>query len=95
MVRLVRVRRLGEKVWSPATCVDFAGPRSFLVKTGDVVYRRRRNRRDLLSTGKTPVTDQSDLPVTAQSSRSNAELPGAHFPAPDTPKSSACESDTR
>lgn len=55
---------------------------------------RRRNRRDLLSTGKTPVTDQSDLPVTAQSSRSNAELPGAHFPAPDTPKSSACESDT-
>lgn len=65
LVRLVRVRRLGEKVWSLATCVDFAGPRSFLAKTGDVVYRRRRNRRDLLSTGETTVTDQSDLPVTA------------------------------
>lgn len=93
----MRVRRLDEKVWSPATCVDFAGPHSFLAKTGDVVYRRRRNRRDLLSTGKTPVIDQSDLPVTTQSSRSNAELSGAHFPAPDTPKSSACESvpDTR
>ena len=64
-MRLVRVRRLGEKVWSPATCVDFADPRSFLAKTGDVVYRRRLNRRDLLSTGKTTVTDQSDLPVTA------------------------------
>ena len=41
---------------SPATCVGFAGPRSFLVKTDDVVCRR--NRRDLLSSGETPVNDQ-------------------------------------
>ena len=64
----VRVRLPGEKVWSPAECVDFSGPRSYLVKTGDGVYRR--NRRDLLSAGKTPVTDQFDSPVTPQSSRS-------------------------
>ena len=44
----VRVRLPGEKVWSPAECVGFAGPRNYLVKTGDAVYRR--NRRDLLST---------------------------------------------
>ena len=44
----VRVRLPGEKVWSPTECVGFAGPRSYLVKTGDAVYRR--NRRDLLST---------------------------------------------
>ena len=45
----VRVRLPGEKVWSPAECVGFAGPRSYLVKTGDAVYHR--NRHDLLSTG--------------------------------------------
>ena len=36
----VRVRLPGEKVWSPAECVGFAGPRSYLLKTGDAVYRR-------------------------------------------------------
>ena len=36
----VRVRLLGEKVWSPAKCVGFAGPCSYLVKTGEAVYRR-------------------------------------------------------
>ena len=82
----VRVRLPGEKVWSPAECVDFSGPRSYLVKTGDGVYRR--NRRDLLSAGKTPVTDQFDSPVTPQSSRSNAESPEANLPPPDVPESS-------
>ena len=77
----VRVRLPGERVWSPAECVDFSGPRSYLVKTGDGVYRR--NRRDLLSAGKTPVTDQFDSPVTPQSSRSNAESPGANLPKVD------------
>ena len=43
---------------------------------------------DLLSTGEPPVTDQFDLPVTPQSSRSNAESPGANFPQPDVPQSS-------
>ena len=36
----VRVRLPGEKVWSPAECVGFAGQRSYLVKTGDAVYCR-------------------------------------------------------
>lgn len=52
----LRVRRPVEKVWSPATCVRFTGPRNFLVKTDDAVCRH--NRRDLLSTRETPVTDQ-------------------------------------
>ena len=56
------MRLLGEKVWSPAECVGFAGPHSYLVKTGDAVYRR--NRRDQLSTGEPPITDQFDSPVT-------------------------------
>ena len=70
----VRVRLPGEKVCSPAECVGFAGPRSYLVKTGDAVYRR--NRRDLKSTGKPPITDNFDSSVSPQSSRSNAESPG-------------------
>ena len=82
----VRVRLPGEKVWSPAECVGFAGPRSYLVKTGDAVYHR--NRRDLLSTGEPPVTDQFNLPVTPQSSRSNAESPRGNLPPPDVPESS-------
>ena len=82
----VRVRLPGEKVWSPAECVGFSGPRSYLVKTGDAVYRR--NRRDLLSTGEPPITDQFDSPVTPLSSRSNAESPGANLPPPDVPESS-------
>ena len=36
----VCVRLPGEKVWSPAKCVGFAGQRSYLVKTGDAVYCR-------------------------------------------------------
>ena len=36
----VRVRLPGEKVWSPAECVGFAGQCSYLVKTGDAVYCR-------------------------------------------------------
>ena len=43
---------------------------------------------DLLSTGEPPVTDQFDLPVTPQSSRSNAESPGGNLPPPDVPESS-------
>ena len=44
---------------------------------------------DLLSTGETPVTDQFDLPVSPQSSRSNAESPGGKYlPPSDVPESS-------
>ena len=34
------VRLPGEKVRSPAECMGFACPRSYLLKTGDAVYRR-------------------------------------------------------
>ena len=81
------MRLPGEKVWSSAECVGFAGPRSYLLKTGDAVYRRNVPF-DLLSTGEPPVTDQFDLPVTPQSSRSNAESPGGNLPPPDVPESS-------
>ena len=44
---------------------------------------------DLLSTGEPPVTDQFDLSVTPQSSRSNTESPGGNYlPPPDVPESS-------
>ena len=84
--KTMRMRLPGEKVWSPAECVGVVGPCSYLVKTGYAVYRH--NRRDLLNTGEPPITDQFDLPVTPQSSRSNAESPGANFPQPDVPQSS-------
>ena len=64
----------------------FAGPRSCLVKTGDAVYRR--NRRHLLITGEPPITDQFNSHVTPQSSRGNAESPGANLPTPDVHESS-------
>ena len=82
----VRVRLPGEKVWSPAECVGFVGPYSYLVKTGYAVYGH--NRRDLLSTGEPPITDHFDSPVTPQSSRSKGESPGATLPQPDVPQSS-------
>ena len=34
---IVRMRLPGQKVWTPATCLDSAGPRSFLVKSGSTV----------------------------------------------------------
>ena len=75
--KTVRVRFPGEKVWSPPECVGLSGLRSYLVTTCDAVYRR--NRSDLLST---------DSPVSPQSSRTNAESPGANLPPPDVPESS-------
>ena len=75
--KTVHARFPGEKVWSPAECVGFSGLRSYLVMTCAAVYRR--NRSDLLST---------DSPVSPQSSRSNAESPGANLPPPDVPESS-------
>ena len=57
---IVRMRLPGQKVWTPATCLDSAGPRSFLVKSGSTVYRR--NRRDIIKTGETPVSSQTVVP---------------------------------
>ncbi|PFX31634.1 Retrovirus-related Pol polyprotein from transposon 17.6 [Stylophora pistillata] len=42
---IVRMRLPGQKVWTPGTCLDSAGPRSFLIKAGGAVFRR--NRRDI------------------------------------------------
>ena len=57
---IVRMRLPGQKVWTPATCLDLAGPRSFLVKSGSTVYRR--NRRDIIKTSDTPVSSQTVVP---------------------------------
>jgi len=56
---IVRMR-LGQKVWTPATYLNLAGPCSFLVKSGSTVYRR--NRRDIIKTSKTPVLSQTVVP---------------------------------
>ena len=54
------MRLPGLKVWTPATCVDSVGPRSFLVKSGSTVYRR--NRRDIIKTTETPAASQTVVP---------------------------------
>ena len=54
---IVRMRIPEQKVWTPATCLDLAGLRSFLVKYGSTVYRR--NRRYIIKTSETPVTSQT------------------------------------
>ena len=54
---MVRMRLPGQKVWTQATCLDSAGPRSFLIKSGGAVFRR--NRRDVIKTGETPVASQT------------------------------------
>ena len=60
---MVRMRLPGQKVWTPATCLDSAGPRSFLIKSGGAVFRR--NRRDVIKTGETPVARQTVVPKEA------------------------------
>ena len=57
---MVRMRLPGQKVWTPATCLDSAGPHSFLIKSGGAVFRR--NRRDIIKTGETPVASQTVVP---------------------------------
>ena len=72
---MVRMRLPGQKVWTPATCLDSAGPRSFLVKSGSTVYRR--NRRDIIKTSENPVTSQTVVPKeTPLSSSSGTVSPG-------------------
>ena len=65
----VRVRLPGEKVWSPAECVGFAGPRSYLVETGDAVYRR--NHRDLLIVKIEFVKGEASSETTFEENNSN------------------------
>ena len=72
-----------QKVWTPATCLDSAGPRSFLVKSGGAVYLR--NRRDIIKTGEAPVASQIVVPKeTLLPSSSGTVSPGdatVHVPS--------------
>ena len=79
---MARMRLPGKKVWTPATCLDSAGPCSFLVKSGGALFRR--NRRDIIKTGETPVASQrKPLP-----SSSGTVWPGhTTVHAPSTPTS--------
>lgn len=91
---IVRMRLPGQKVWTPATCLDSAGPRSSLVKSGGAVYRR--NRRDIIKTSETPGATHSssgtlppghttvDVPSTPTSPVSTAEPPSFQLDVPPT-----------
>ena len=82
---MVRMRLPGEKVWTPATCQDSAGPRSFLVKSGSTVYRR--NRRNIIKTSESPVTSQTVVPKETPLSSSSGILLSGHTTVhvPSTP----------
>ena len=84
---MVRMRLPGQKVWTPATCLDSAGPRSFLIRSGGAVFRR--NRRDIIKTGETPVASQTVVPKeTPLPSNSGTVSPGhTTVHAPSTPTS--------
>ena len=84
---MVRMRLPGQKVWTPATCLDLAGPCSFLIKSGGAVFRR--NRRDIIQTGKTPVASQTVVPNEAPLPSSSGTVSPGHTTvhAPSTPTS--------
>ena len=78
---VVRMRLPGQKVWTPDTCLDSADPRSFLVKSGSTVHRR--NQRDIVKTGETPVSSQSVVPKETPLPSSSDTLQGMfHQPWP-------------
>ena len=78
----VRMRLPGRRTWSPGVCVRSAGPRSYWVRVGGVMYRR--NRRQLLSTDEPlpPSLSPADVPP-ARSERPPTLDDGAS-PAADT-----------
>lgn len=86
---IVRMRLPGQKVWTPATCLDSAGPRSFLVKSGGAVYGR--NRPDIIKTSEIPGTSQTVVPKeTPLPSSSGTRSPGhTTVDVPSTPASPA------
>ena len=71
------MRLPGQKVWTPATCLDSAGPRSFLVKSGSTVYRR--NRRDIIKTSETPVSSQTVVPKETPLPSSSGKVSPGHY----------------
>lgn len=54
----VRMKLPGQRKWSAGTCAGKADERSYLVKVGDVEYRR--NRKQLVSGHEDPLTELAD-----------------------------------
>ena len=81
------MRLPGQKVWTPATCLDSAGPCSFLIKSGGAVFRR--NRCDVIKTGETPFASQTIVPKEAPLPSSSGTVSPGHTAvhAPLTPTS--------
>lgn len=89
---IVQMKLPGQKVWTPAICLDLVGPRSFLVKCGSTVYRR--NQRDIAKASETPIASQTVVPEeTPLPGSSGTVSPGhstVHVPlTPTTPVPSA------
>lgn len=57
---IVRMRLPGQKVCTPATCLDSKGSHSFLFKSRSIIYRR--NRRDIIKTSENPFRSQTIVP---------------------------------
>ena len=83
----VCVKVPGEKVWTSATCVGLAGPRSYLVKAGGAIYRR--NQRDLISTGEASIQDVTNVSDSPQSRFGDASPAQAARTQNGTPESAA------
>ena len=84
---IVQMRLPGQKVWTPATCLDLVGPRNFLVKSGSAVYRRIW--RNIIKTSETPVASHTVVPKkTPLPSSSGTVFPGhTTVQVPSTPTS--------
>ena len=84
---MVCMRLPGQKVWTPATCLDSAGPRSFLIRSGGAVFLR--NRRDIIKTGDTPVASQTVVPKETPLPSSSGTVSPGHTTVhtPSTPAS--------
>ena len=83
------MRLPGQKVWTPATCLDSVGPRSFLIKSGGAVFQR--NWCDVTKTGETPVASQTVVPKETPLPSSSGTVSHGHTTvhAPTSPVPSA------
>ena len=54
----VRMKLPGQRKWSAGTCAGKVDERSYIVKVGDVEYRR--NRKQLVSGHEDPLTELAD-----------------------------------
>ena len=84
----IRMRLPGQETWSPGVCVQTAGPRSYWVRVGGVMYRR--NRRQLLSTNDAlppPLVVEPLLPTARPVPVESSAAPGSSGPAMSPPQS--------